>query len=441
MTETIPQQVLEQVKQAMEAANSTRPQPHFDYVPTAGCEPSHRGSTRHPIQTGVGDPIRSIMIGTRVRQSGQVAAPSRGRRPRPPRPLLPVRPTPGGLLSLKNKTRLPGLDGRLRAEQKPTQPQLGMKSVRRKLWPLLLEAMQRVLTIEQGPCITVSTVVFGGKETLCFASPHNDPLAVEMTIARAIVWRILIGTRSSIDIITWDCLKKLTHPGRDIVPLVHPIFGFEGQKVNPTSMICLPIHFGDKLKAKNLEVDFLVVDVATAYNVILGHPTLHKCKYSLKKRKKKTKKKEQGKKSGLHIRISTFLTTLIFRSPGISIQGVSCLIPYTITLIGRRYKLHVLGVLAVVLGLLVLVDVVEHRWYWGSSRSSLQHSAAALTPQTNASAIVTSSLVILERSEVPEVTKSQDLTKSWINKNLAMGSALIKLVYGRWVLGGEPPMA
>jgi len=48
--------------------------------------------------------------------------------------------------------------------------------------------------------------------------------------------------------------------------------------VNPTGMICLALHFGDKVKARNLEVDFLVVDVPTAYNIILGHPTLHKVK-------------------------------------------------------------------------------------------------------------------------------------------------------------------
>ncbi|KAJ8439986.1 hypothetical protein Cgig2_008369 [Carnegiea gigantea] len=85
----------------------------------------------------------------------------------------------------------------------------------------------------------------------------------------------MINTGSSIDIITWDYLKKLMHPGCDIVPLVHPILGFSRQEVNPTSMIHLPVHFDDKLKAKNLEVDFLAVDVPTAYNVILGHPTLH----------------------------------------------------------------------------------------------------------------------------------------------------------------------
>ena len=63
------------------------------------------------------------------------------------------------------------------------------------------------------------------------------------------------------DIITWDCLKKLTYPGRDIVPLVHPILGFQGQEVNATGKIHLPLCFRDKGKTKNVEVDFLVVDV------------------------------------------------------------------------------------------------------------------------------------------------------------------------------------
>jgi len=121
-------------------------------------------------------------------------------------------------------------------------------------------------------------MVLSGKEAPRFASPHNDPLVVEMEIASTIVQRILIDMGTSVGIITWDCLKKLTHLGCDIIPLVHPILGFEGQEVNPTGMIRLPIHFGDKLKVKNLEVDFLVVDVPTACNVILGRPTLHKVK-------------------------------------------------------------------------------------------------------------------------------------------------------------------
>ncbi|KAJ8435270.1 hypothetical protein Cgig2_026009 [Carnegiea gigantea] len=103
-------------------------------------------------------------------------------------------------------------------------------------------------------------MVFGGREASRFASPHNNPLVVEMKVASAIVQRILIGTRSSMDIITWDYLRKLTYTGWDIVPLVQPILGFRGQEVNPIGMIHLPLCFGDKLKARNLEIDFLVID-------------------------------------------------------------------------------------------------------------------------------------------------------------------------------------
>ncbi|KAJ8441253.1 LOW QUALITY PROTEIN: hypothetical protein Cgig2_000626 [Carnegiea gigantea] len=41
-------------------------------------------------------------------------------------------------------------------------------------------------------------------------------------------------------------------------------------------MIRLPLCFGDKEKVRTLEVDFLVIDVPTAYNIIPGRPALHK---------------------------------------------------------------------------------------------------------------------------------------------------------------------
>ncbi|KAJ8433879.1 hypothetical protein Cgig2_021262 [Carnegiea gigantea] len=103
----------------------------------------------------------------------------------------------------------------------------------RSAWKAQLGGAQQVLMTDQGPRVMVPTMVFGEREAPCFASPHNNPLVVEMKIASAIVRRILIDTGSSVDIITWDCLKKLTHLGRDIVPLVHPILGFERQEVNP----------------------------------------------------------------------------------------------------------------------------------------------------------------------------------------------------------------
>jgi len=120
-------------------------------------------------------------------------------------------------------------------------------------------------------------MAFGGREASHFTSSHNDLLVVKINVASAIIQRILIYTGSLVDNITWDCLKKLMYPGRDIIPLVHPILGFGAQEV-PIRVIRLPLCFGDKVKAKNSEVDFLIVDVLMAYNITPGQPTLHKMK-------------------------------------------------------------------------------------------------------------------------------------------------------------------
>ncbi|KAJ8451406.1 hypothetical protein Cgig2_017797 [Carnegiea gigantea] len=65
-----------------------------------------------------------------------------------------------------------------------------------------------------------------------------------MKIASAIVRRILVDTGSSVDIITWDCLKKLAHPRCDIVPMANPILGFGLHEVHPSGTIRLPVHRG-----------------------------------------------------------------------------------------------------------------------------------------------------------------------------------------------------
>ncbi|KAJ8421603.1 LOW QUALITY PROTEIN: hypothetical protein Cgig2_025732 [Carnegiea gigantea] len=63
------------------------------------------------------------------------------------------------------------------------------------------------------------------------------------------------------------------------------------------------------------------------------------------------------------------------------------------------------------------------------SPSNLRHSAPAFTPRVKTSAMAIS---FLGGSEALGVTKPQDLTKSWTSESLVVGSALMKLVDGRW---------
>ncbi|KAJ8446988.1 hypothetical protein Cgig2_006616 [Carnegiea gigantea] len=239
----------------MEPADSARPRPNFDYVPITAASPPSGLRTYYLLITliGIVRPCSRTGMIDRFLKKGPCF---------------------------------------LRREEEPTQPQsrdeecstkvvatiarVYAEGMSRSAWKAQLRGSQQVLTAEQGARVTVPTMVFGGREAPRFTSPHNDSLVVEMKVASTIVRRILIDTGCFMDIITWDYLKKLTYPRRGIVPLVHPILGFGGQEVNAIGMIRLSLRFSDKLKARNLETDFPVIDVPTAYNIILGRPTLHR---------------------------------------------------------------------------------------------------------------------------------------------------------------------
>ncbi|KAJ8420922.1 hypothetical protein Cgig2_018953 [Carnegiea gigantea] len=290
----------------MEAANSTRPLPHFDYVPTTACKPSHRpmrvpsphhtdrgheasqsnghgrprtgshdrlaaANTRpsshhdqgqspkstttfwHPTQLILGK-LPSSRSGSRPPnlegklQFGHDAPQSiipavRGHpmlRRSPPiiAPLKPhnaqkycefyeqnghttteCRELKKALHELANKGQIDRFLKKrpcfLRGEREPPQPEprdeecstkvvatiagVFAESTAQSTWKTQLRSAQQVLTVEQGYRMTVPTMVFGGREALCFTSPHNDSLVLVMKVASTIVRMILINIGSSVE--------------------------------------------------------------------------------------------------------------------------------------------------------------------------------------------------------------------------------------------------
>ncbi|KAJ8419589.1 LOW QUALITY PROTEIN: hypothetical protein Cgig2_033806 [Carnegiea gigantea] len=115
-------------------------------------------------------------------------------------------------------------------------------------------------------------MVFGGEQV--FTSPHNDPLVVEMKVASAINTcrhREFRGHHHP------RLLEQVYLTWEGDCPFGTPHLGLRGE-VNPTGIIHLPLRFGNKVKARNLEVEFLVVNVPTAYNVIFELPTINRLK-------------------------------------------------------------------------------------------------------------------------------------------------------------------
>ncbi|KAJ8425107.1 hypothetical protein Cgig2_013837 [Carnegiea gigantea] len=294
MTDTIIQQVSEQVKKAHEASSSARPLPRFEYVPTPGCEPSHRHA-----------PVVS-----QRHSEGMREAPHANK---------------GGRTREENQDRSIGVNtqhSHRPSHRGPTE--LTMPGLRSKSRPRGLE---------------VKPLKDGGPQ-----SEHEPtwPEPQDKECSTEIITTITDGNAEGITRSTWKAQLRGAQ-----------------QEVNPTGIICLPLRFGDKVKARNLEVDFLVVDVPTTYNVILGRPTLHIIKQRVSKKRPKA----------LSVRILIIIATLsrpgcialLVRHHSLAVHGCSLLIAQALFNSCRRIKLHQLRVSTFGLDTTAILDELNIR--------------------------------------------------------------------------------
>jgi len=75
-----------------------------------------------------------------------------------------------------------------------------------------------------------------------------------------------------------ECFRKLQYSEKDLEAAITPLVGFGGQPTHPVGMKKLTVRMGEKDNARTVDVNFLVVDVSMAYNVIIGRPTLNAVK-------------------------------------------------------------------------------------------------------------------------------------------------------------------
>ena len=108
--------------------------------------------------------------------------------------------------------------------------------------------------------------------------PHNDPLVIMLTIEGFNTKRILVDNGSSADIIYHPAFQQLKlGPGR-LHLFDSPLVSFSGDKVCPKGIVTLTVTVGTNPRQLTCQLDFLVVNCPSSYNVIIGRPTLNKWK-------------------------------------------------------------------------------------------------------------------------------------------------------------------
>ena len=105
--------------------------------------------------------------------------------------------------------------------------------------------------------------------------PHDDPLVVRAIVANKTVHRVLVDNGSSADIIFASAFDKMGIGREKPEPVNTHMWGFSGEKVLPLGPIQMVLTLGEPPCQATTTARFLIVDAPSAYNMLLGRPSLN----------------------------------------------------------------------------------------------------------------------------------------------------------------------
>ena len=108
--------------------------------------------------------------------------------------------------------------------------------------------------------------------------PHNDPLVIMLNIEGFNTKRILVDNGSFADIIYLPAFQQLKLDPKRLRPFESLLISFSRDRVYPRGIVTLTVTVGTQPRPLTRQLDFLVVDCPSSYNVIIGRPTLNKWK-------------------------------------------------------------------------------------------------------------------------------------------------------------------
>ncbi|GKV01449.1 hypothetical protein SLEP1_g14000 [Rubroshorea leprosula] len=118
------------------------------------------------------------------------------------------------------------------------------------------------------------TITFTSADFDSVVRPHNDPLVTTAIINNCEVHRVLVDTESAPDIMYYHCFESLGLDPSLLQKYDGPIYGFNNQPVLVEGVLKINVAFGSGRTYVTPSVQFLVVKMASSFNIVVGKPTL-----------------------------------------------------------------------------------------------------------------------------------------------------------------------
>ncbi|KAL0405190.1 UNVERIFIED_CONTAM: hypothetical protein Slati_3832900 [Sesamum latifolium] len=134
-------------------------------------------------------------------------------------------------------------------------------------------SVREVMDIE--PANDAPLIQFDQEERHGPRTPGNDALVITASLANYEIERVFIDSGNSADILFGEAYDQMQLGDVPLEAVDTSLYGFAGEVVHLRGMISLPLTLGTSPLRKICLLKFLVVDIPSVYNVILGRPTLN----------------------------------------------------------------------------------------------------------------------------------------------------------------------
>ncbi|XP_042455033.1 uncharacterized protein LOC122039085 [Zingiber officinale] len=151
-------------------------------------------------------------------------------------------------------------------------PTDGDSNMARKLYAPRLEihAIGCSMQKAKGPEIS-----FGPRDLVGVEVPHDDALIIRAVIANYNIHQNFIDINSLVNIIFKKAFDQLQIDRSDLQPMMTPLYGFTSNEVLLISQAQLAISLREESLRRIRTTNFIMVDVLSAYNIILGRLALN----------------------------------------------------------------------------------------------------------------------------------------------------------------------
>ena len=120
-----------------------------------------------------------------------------------------------------------------------------------------------------------TTITFSDADLEGYQHPHDGSLVIRAVVANKTVHRVLIDNESSTNIIFASTFEKMGIGREKLEPVNAHLRGFFEERILPLGSVQLVLSLGDPPCQATTTTKFLIVEAPSAYNMLLGRPSLN----------------------------------------------------------------------------------------------------------------------------------------------------------------------